>query len=245
MRKALVVLVILLAIVAGAAFWVYESLDVLVKFTLEHYGPDVAGVPVRVAHVEISPTSGRGSLKGIEIGNPQGFTAPHAARLGEVRVQVDPATIRSRLVRIREIAIEGPTIVYERGGKTTNLDAIHRNIEGYVSRNAPPKPSDPGAGDTVWPHNLFIVDRFTIRGAKVTMTNPALRGQGITFDLPDIELRDMGKSEGGLTPSQLANIVTNTVIAKIAQKVLTNFDLLRKGGLEGAIDALKGLIRWK
>ena len=32
----------------------------------------------------------------------------------------------------------------------------------------------------------FIVERLTLRGAKVTMTNPALRGQGITFDLPDI-----------------------------------------------------------
>ena len=37
--------------------------------------------------------------------------------------------------------------------------------------------------------------------------------------------------------------VTNTLIAKIGQKVLTNIDLLRKGGVEGAIDALKGLIR--
>ena len=40
-----------------------------------------------------------------------------------------------------------------------------------------------------------------------------------------------------------AGLVTNAVIAKIAQRVLSNVDLLRKGGVEGAIDALKGLIR--
>ena len=91
--------------------------------------------------------------------------------------------------------------------------------------------------------HLFIVDRISIRGAKVTMTNTALHGQGITFDLPDIELRDVGKRQNGLTASQVAAIVSNTLIAKIGQRVLTNLDLLRKGGVEGAIDAPKGLIR--
>jgi hypothetical protein len=37
-------------------------------------------------------------------------------------------------------------------------------------------------------------------------------------------------------------VVTNAIIARIAQRVLSNIDLLRKGGIEGAIDALKGLI---
>ena len=64
MKKAFVALVVLLALVAGALFWLYESLDVVVKFALEHYGPDVAGVTVKVGHVEISPRDGRGMLRG-------------------------------------------------------------------------------------------------------------------------------------------------------------------------------------
>jgi hypothetical protein len=75
------------------------------------------------------------------------------------------------------------------------------------------------------------------------MTLPGLKGQGITFDLPAIELRDVGKREDGLTASEIAQVVANTVISRIAQKVLTNIDLLRQGGVEGAIDALKGLIK--
>jgi len=75
------------------------------------------------------------------------------------------------------------------------------------------------------------------------MTSPALRGQGVTFDLGDIELRDIGKRQGGVTASQVASIVANALVAKIAQRVLSNIDLLRKGGVEGAMDALKGLMR--
>jgi hypothetical protein len=74
------------------------------------------------------------------------------------------------------------------------------------------------------------------------MTTPSLKGQGVNFDLPDIELRDIGKRQDGLTASQVAAVVTNAIIARIAQRVLSNIDLLRKGGIEGAIDALKGLI---
>ncbi|MGE5097232.1 MAG: hypothetical protein ACM3SO_19005, partial [Betaproteobacteria bacterium] len=65
----------------------------------------------------------------------------------------------------------------------------------------------------------------------------------ITFDLPDITLRDVGKRQNGLTASELANVVANALIQRIGQKVLTNMELLRKGGVEGAIDALKGLLR--
>jgi hypothetical protein len=74
------------------------------------------------------------------------------------------------------------------------------------------------------------------------MSTPSLKGQGVSFDLPEIELRDIGKGQDGLTASQVAGVVTNAIIVRIAQRVLSNIDLLRKGGIEGAIDALKGLI---
>ena len=239
MRKLLAVTAIVIAILAGVAYWAYERLDLIVKVALEHYGPAVTGVSVKVGDVEISPRDGRGRLRNLEIGNPPGFKASRAARFADVVLEIDPQTLRSQLVHVRAIGIEQPTIVYERGDKTTNLDAIARNIEAYVKRTGGAE----GEGQPSGGKRRYIVDRLLIRGAKVTMTTPSLRGQGVDFDLPDIELRDIGLRQGGLTASQVAGLVTNAVIAKIAQRVLSNVDLLRKGGVEGAIDALKGLIR--
>jgi hypothetical protein len=241
MKKALVILIVLLAIVAGGAFLAYHSLDVIVKVALEHYAPDIAGVSVKVGDVKISPRDGRGSVKGVEIGNPPGFSAPRAARLGEIAVAIDPDTATGPIVLIHDITIDAPLITYERGNQGTNLDVIQRNIDGYVKRAGGPSDGKTPSGNTI--RHRFIVERLAIRGAKVTMTNPRLKGQGVTFDLPDIELRDIGKRENGLTASEVVNIVASTLISRIAQKLLTNFDLLRKGGVEGAIDALKGLIR--
>lgn len=241
MKKALIAVVVLLAVLAGGAFWLYHSVDVLVKLALEHYGPDVTGVSVKVGEVHFSPAEGRGVLRGVEIGSPKGFNAPRTARLGEITVALDPATLRAPVVLIHEIALQGPAITFERGAKASNLDTIARHIEGYVKASESSPDGKQASGRSV--RHKFVIEKLAIRGAKVTMTNPALKGQGVTFDLPDIQLRDVGKRRGGVTASEAASLVTNALVAAIAQRVLTNIDLLRRGGVEGAVDAIKGLFK--
>ena len=240
MKKALVALVVLAALAAAGLFWAWHSLDVIVKAAIEHFAPDIAGVPVTVRDLKLSTTDGKGRLRGVEIGNPKGFNAPRAARLGEISVSLDPRTVTEPLVVIHEIVIEAPEITYEKGARLTNLEAIQRNIEGYVTRSG-------GASDkSAAPGGLgrrYVIEKFSIRGARVTMTNPALKGQGLTFTLPDIQLRDIGTRPNGVSAGQAANVVVGALVARIAQRVLTNIDTLRRGGKEGAVDALRGLLQ--
>jgi len=243
LRKAGIVVIVLLAVIAAGVYWAYNSLDVIVRIALEHYGPHVAGVSVAVGEVRISPGDGRGSVKGVEIGNPAGFSAPRAARLGEISIALDPATVRAPIVIVHDITVDSPVITYERGKGGTNLDAIQASIAAYVGSSAPSSPGgDAGAPGADGRHR-FVIEKLAIRGARVTMTTAGLKGQGVTFDLPDIELADVGKDRGGVTASEAANLVVATLISRISQKVLTNIDLLRKGGVGGAVDALKGLLK--
>ena len=242
MKKAGIVFGVLVLLAAGALFWAFYSLDLIVKMTIEHYGPDVLGVPVKVSGVHVSTQTGEGRISGLEIGSPPGFTEARALKVAEIRVAIVPATITEPIVVIREVALDAPLITYERGRNGGNLEAIQKNIESYVKRTAGEAEAKGGSAQKGGPRR-FIIERISIRGVKVMMTNPALHGQGITFDLPNLELRDVGKRENGLRASQVADIIARELLARIAQRVLTNIDLLRKGGVEGAIDALKGLIR--
>src|SRR6185369_8627007 len=132
---------------------------------------------------------GRGSLKGVEIATPKGFTSPRTTRVGEIRLALEPATIRDNLVVIHEIAVESPEIWYDRGGSgTTNLDAIQKNIEGYLQRSG--TPAEGKAAGPPAPGRRYVIEKVSIRGARVTMTTAGLKGQGIGFTLPDIELRN-------------------------------------------------------
>lgn len=246
LRRALIAVAVLVAIAAGVAWLAFNYLDVAVKWTLEHYGPVVTGVPVKVREVQISPQNGRGAIRGLEIGNPVGFGAARAARFGEIRLAIDPSTITQKVIVVNELTVEDAAITYERTDGGNNLDRIQKTIDDYVKRADAQAEGGDASGPGAKPRESkrrFIVERLTLRGMKVTMTNPALKGQGVTFDLPDIDLRDVGKRKGGLTASELANVVTDVLMQRIAQKVLTNVELLRKGGVQGAIDALKGLLR--
>ena len=133
MKKALVVIAVILAVLAGAAYWAYSSLDVIVRVAIEYYGPKIAGVPVHVKSVDLSASDGRGVVRGLEIGTPVGFSAPQAVNVSEIRVAIDPATVRAAVVHIRELSVESPAITYERGDHGTNLKAIQDNIKRYVA----------------------------------------------------------------------------------------------------------------
>lgn len=241
MRRVLVVLAVIAAIAAVTAYWAYNSLDVIVRIAIEHYAPEIAGVSVKASGVSISAADGRGIVKGLEIGNPAGFSAPLAARVGEIRVALDPSTVTQPVVRIRELTVDAPLITYERGERGTNLEAIQNNIQRYIAQGGGESESRPAEAKRG--KRKFIVDRLTLQGARVTMTNPGLHGQGLTFNLPDIQLTDVGRRQGGLSASEIGNIVAGELQARIAQRLLTNLELLRKGGVGGAIDALKGLLR--
>jgi uncharacterized protein involved in outer membrane biogenesis len=241
MKKAAIVLGVLLLVAAGAVLLAYHSLDFIARAAIEHYGPRVAGVPLTVAEATVSAREGRAVVKGVEIGNPPGFSSPRAARLGEIRVGLDPLTLTDPVIFVHELAVIAPLITYERGDAGANLDAIRKNIEGHVARSgAASQGRETAAAARVG--RKLIIARLVVRGGRVTVTNRALKGQGLSFDLPDIELRDVGKRQGGVTPAEVAALVAAVIQQKIAQKALTNLDLLRHGGVEGAVDALRGLL---
>ena len=190
----------------------------------------------------VAITDGRGTIKGVEVANPPGYRGPQALRVGEINVGVDVSSITEDVIVIREIVVQSPQVTYEISGKTNNLEAIQKNIEAYVKSTGGESSARDAPGKT-GPARKYIFGHIALRNARVSMSNPILKGGSIPFDIPDIELRDLGRGTNGITAAEAARIVTNALIAKIAQKVLTNVDLLRKGGREGALEALKGLIR--
>lgn len=213
-----------LAVVAlvAAGVWLYLSLDHVVKRAIEKYVPEILQATVELDEVKLSPADGAGTLRGLRIGNPKGFRAPHAATVGTIALAIDPTTVVKDVVLVRRIAVERPSITYEPGAKGGNFDVLQRNVERYV-----------GAGGDAKGGRRLIVESLIIRGARVTYAPQVGRGTAtISFDLPDIQLRDVGKSRGGVTPGELAKIIVDALAARIAE-VMARAAVRR--GLEGVL----------
>ena len=57
-------------IAAVAAYLLLTSLDAIVERAIERYGSEITGTAVRVSSVDISLTSGRGTVRGLTVANP-------------------------------------------------------------------------------------------------------------------------------------------------------------------------------
>lgn len=210
MKHALVGFAALLIVaLAGGAIWLYLSLDFIVKRAIEAYGPDIVGAKVVVESVKLAPADGSGAIRGLAIGNPPGFHSEQSVVVGKIDVTIDPASIAKDVVRVRRITVITPVITFESNRNGSNFDAIQRNV---ARRTAASKSA---ASDK---QTRLIVDQLVIRGARVNYAPEiATRGATISFDLPDIQLTNIGTRQGGVTPAELTNLIAQALVSRMAK----------------------------
>ena len=200
MRMILIVVGVAVVGAVGVFMFVISSLDGLIQEAVQNYGSEMTKAKVTLAVVEIDLTSGKGSLRGLSIGNPQGFNTPGAFDLGAISVTIDTSTVADDTVVIKEIVIDGPVITYELGANGSNIDAIQSNVEAYMARfgggGAPSEKSGEGP--------KLIIDDLYIRGGAVDVSATFLDGQSLGSDLPDIHLEDIGREDEGASPAEIA-----------------------------------------
>lgn len=222
LRIALVlVLLVVLALVA-----VGLSLNTAVKKGVETLGPQITKVDIKLAGVNLSLLSGSGSLKGLVIGNPEGYKTPHAISVGSTSVSISPGSVLSDKIVVKSIRIEAPEITFEVGPGGSNLQKIQANLAATMG--AGDSSSQPAAGEKK-PAKKLQVDEIIITGGKVTLGAALLGGKVAAASLPEIRLTDLGTGPEGITAADLGKRLL-TVIMDGAIKV--GADELSKVGKE-------------
>lgn len=212
-------------VIAGvtAYFWFSNPLGSILKAAIEKFGPEMTQAAVRVGKVNISPTTGHGSLTGLLVGNPKGFKTDYTLKADNVRVEIDVASLTKDVVVIHRVSIESPSIIYEKGSGGTNFDAIQRNVEQSLGVDqSKGKSADSGSG------KKLIIEVFSIRNAKVSY------GDALSLPLPDIELHNIGKDKGGASSASVMKSVIGALNGKLVGSIA-------KGMVEGVGSAVKGV----
>lgn len=250
MKKILIGVGVLVVIAAVVITLVVGNLGTLIKKGIETAGPTILQAKVKVDKVNISLSSGSGELDGFMVGNPAGFSTPYAFDMDRIKIELDPKSLTTDSIHIRQILIQGPKIIYEGAIGQSNLNKLQANAEAYIGKGggAKEKTAEKGkAGKTV------VIDSLKITGGEASLSMKPLQGQKVTVPLPAIELRDIGKNKktdfAGVLKTVLAQI--NRELVPAIQRKLTNLAL--PGGLqEGTgkvkqeaqkgLDTLKGIL---
>ncbi len=250
MKKLFLIGVIVLVLIVGGLVFLYLSLNRVIRSAVETYGPQVTKSEVKLGDVNVFPFSGDASLSNLVVGNPQGFKTPSAFKLGAMSMSLDVRSLLSDTVAIREIVIRAPEITYELGPGGSNLAALQKNVEAYAGAGAKSgsgAPQAQGAGKKV------IIDRLRVEKSKVNVSaGVPLQAQTATLELPDIEMKDIGKGGQGASMATVVEKVLEEVSRSVA-KAVANVDVkgltekARKeavgaaGTKGGAEKALKGV----
>ena len=191
LKTALLVLAALLAIVLLV---VWLNLNAIVKAGIEQMGPKLTGCRITVESVNLSPLTGAGTIRGLVVSNPEGYSAENALSLGEVRVKVTLGSLASDRIVVEDVYVEAPEIRYELGLGESNIGKIQKNLE--ASAQAPKEPEPAKAGKKVQ------IDHVLVKDGKIRLGAKLLGGNAVPIPLPDVEMKDIGKDSGGVSMAQ-------------------------------------------
>lgn len=236
MKKVLIGIVAVIVLLVSALLL---FLGPIIKTAVTTVGPQLTGVPIDLEQVSVNPFSGSVRIKGLVIGNPDGFHTPSAMELGDLQLKISIPSLFSDTVVIEKILIEAPQITYEKSLRSSNLAALQENLapaEQPAQTDAPEEPEQTKASKKV------IIEEFVLENAQLHASLTALGGRKLTLSLPTIEMNDIGKSTSGTTPVEFISDLIGKIIQSAGTAIAQSGNVAGDV-MQGAGDAASGAVR--
>jgi uncharacterized protein involved in outer membrane biogenesis len=227
------------------------SLGTIIKTGVTTVGPRLVGVPIQLEKVRINLFNGRVHVKGLVVGNPEGFKTPSAMELSDFMVDLKMTSLFSDTIVVEQVLIRGPQITFEKSLKSSNFGALQQTLAAKApaadrSAEAPAKATSEQSGAA----KKVIIEDFRFDDGKVHISITAMGGKKMTVPLQPIRLQNIGQSSGGASLAQVIQEVLNTILRAVTETVSSagDFagDVLKDPGAaagdaaKSASDAAKG-----
>ncbi len=159
MKKLLIAGAVLIVLIVATVSYLSSNLDAIVETAIEKIGSKALGVDVAVGSVELDLEQGRGSIRGLEVANPSGYSGDPALAFGELTLELDKESGAVALARAA-----APEIRVETKGESNNVEQLLSSL----SSGAPAEGSEveTKAGE---PFSLRV-DRVEIEAARAVVT---------------------------------------------------------------------------
>ncbi len=236
-----VVLVVLVVVVA-------LFLGPIIKTSVETIGSQVAGVEMTLEKAGVNLLTGNVKIKGLIIGNPEGFKTPSLMELNQFVVDLDMGSLFTDTIVIKKIHIDGPQITYEQALRSSNFSTLQKNLA--PDKKAEDKePEEKVAKKKKAPAKKVVIEDFLFENGKVHISITLAGGKKLTVPLATIHLEDIGKEADGASVTEVVNEVFGAITKSVGQAVATSADFagdlagdageMLKGGAGAATDAAK------
>ncbi len=187
-----------------------------IRCSVEICGSGLLGAPVALDEADVSLFAHSGELRGLHVGNPEGFVGPLAADLGTVRLDLAPESFSGPVVAVRSLEIAAPALPYARRARGASyLDVLLSNaLESPRTSRRPAR---------------FVPLGRRARGRAVPAHRRAGRawrdpgpgpGAARCPARPRLEGIGHGRSEGGVVPAEAGATVLGALARAADQAVI-------------------------
>lgn len=209
MKKLLIGLVLIL--VVGGAF-VFMQLGPIVETGIKTAGPSTLHVSVNVGKVDISPLSGKVTVSQLSLGQPKGFGDGPLVEVGEFKMKLEPKSLMSNHIIIDTMEIVSPLFDVRRLDGKTNFEALQEGIDMPAASAAPA-----AAGEEV----TLTIRSLKVKAPRILAKTDDFLNLDEDIQLADFALTDLGTDEKGLSPSEIARHVMDTLQPQITKALIT------------------------
>ncbi|WP_395338462.1 hypothetical protein PN836_011680 [Ningiella sp. W23] len=258
MKKVLIVIIVILALVAGGLWYLSGEAGNIIKAQIEEQGSKFLGTQVTVFNVDLAFAEGRMTISDIDVENPQGFSDADAFSLGAITLDLGGSASEPYVVQ--EVSLDAPEILYELDASGQgNLIVLKDNLQSALPQSSEPAPaSEPGANP------LVIVENVTINAARLMLNFENLPTGDIELEqkayevtLPSFSAGSIGKPNGipadqvgaAIADAMLDNVIKqakeeakNKLEEEAKKRIKEEVDKKKDELLDKASDKLKGLL---
>ncbi|MGL1958541.1 MAG: hypothetical protein OCD00_14625 [Colwellia sp.] len=215
MKKIMLLLVVLLLILAGG-FWFITSdkLNLLIAKQIEEQGSKFTEQSVTVEKVDMKLLKGAGTITGLVLNNPQGYSTTPAFSLDKITLDINIPSLTGDPIIIDTIIIDAPEALVEfneSGG--SNIQTIINAINKNLPKSSTTKPVKQSTSSKKMDPNI-IVKQFILSGVALRVDLTKLGNTTHKKILPNIKLANIG-GDTGLPASELGGELIKQALSSI------------------------------
>ncbi|REL24322.1 hypothetical protein DYD21_19135 [Rhodohalobacter sp. SW132] len=194
------------------------TIDSIIKSNIEEIGSELTGTAVTVDRVSISPFSGKGSIHGFRVANPDGYAQDYAFEVDDLHVELDVWSLFSDEVVIHELSVESPFIYVEQKLPDNNIQQILNHIGSKESFET----SD----------SEMIIEHFLLKNGRVDLYTEVGGERSAEVEIAEIELNDLGRGGG----RQAVEDIVRDIAEEVGERAL-------RAAIESGGEQLRDAIR--
>jgi len=237
---------LLIVVIAVVATWLY--LEPLVKGAVNKYGTQVAGTEVSLDGFKLRPLAGEVEIAGLNVANPDGYSAPSLLSLGKVFVKLNIKSLTSNTIVVEDITISEPKITYEMPDfSTSNVMQIQENIakntasDTTVSQESVEEEavSESQSGKNV------IIKKVLVEGGALSAITPLQKNEtALVLNMPAVELNGIGENNDKMTIKEAVATVFNKILfnaTSVVTKALGSASEMAQKAVSSTLDEAKNV----